>query len=293
MPRNKTLLLLHPFFLLCLCLLIANDHWWKQAYSNTLTGKIFDFAGVFVMAVSLVACFRVKKIYAVIFTVLFFAWWKSPLSETVIISFGLTRVIDYSELNALAILPVVFYLKPFYYSRLNPRYALPFVAVISWTAMVATSFPYRPGGFMYPPGRVEHNKQWLTKLTEDQFFHKLDSLQIPWKKDSLVYLPIQPYKLMMVTKSDRDSVYRMTPVDQLKDTLLYFEKDMGSHYFIPYLSLENDTITNIRFRFYDAGKRRVLEIMEVIIPPKMSYDYYLKNRVRKKYNAIIKSFLLE
>jgi hypothetical protein len=293
MPRNQTSLLLHPFFLLNLFLLIANDHWWKHAYPNALTGKISDFAGVFVQAVFLVACCRFKKIYAIIFTALFFAWWKSPLSETVIAGFGLARVVDYSDLAAISVLPIVFYLKPFQYGRLHYRYAIPFIAVIAWTAMVATTLPYRFGGFRYPEGYVLVDKRWLTKLTVDQFFQKLDSLHISWKQDSLVYLPVDANKMMMVVKNGPDSVYQMTPVEKLKDTLLFYEKDMGPHYIIPFLALEKDTITNIRFRIHDNGKRRVLELIEMNIPPDMATQYYLRHRVRKKYRELVRSFILE
>lgn len=293
MLRNQTSLLLHPFFLLNLFLLIANDHWWKQEYGNALTGKISDFAGVFIMAVFLVACCRFKKIYAVIFTALFFAWWKSPLSEPFIDALGLARIIDYSDLIALAVLPVVFFLQPFRYGKLQPKYAVPFIALITWTAMVATTLPYRFGGFRYPEGYVSVDKRWLTKLTVDQFFQKLDSLHIPWKHDSLVYLPVNSYRMMMAVKNGPDSVYQMTPVDKLKDTLLYYEKDMGSHYIIPFLALEKDTITHIRFRIYDNGKRRVLELIEMNIPPDMAAQYYFTHRVRKKYRDLVKSFMLE
>jgi hypothetical protein len=293
MPRNKTSLLLHPFFLLNLFLLIANDHWWKHAYSNALTGKISDFAGLLVMAVCLVACCGFKKIYAVIFTALFFAWWKSPFSETVIASLGLRRVIDYSDLAALTMLPIVFLLKPFQYSGLQMRHAIPFVAAITWTAMVATTYPYMFGGMGYPKGYVLVDKRWATKLTTDQFLQKLDSLHIPWRQDSLVYLPVNPYGMMMVVKNSTDSAYRMTPVDELKDTLLYYEKNMGSHYIIPFLALEKDTITDIRFRIYDNGKRRVLELIEMNIPPDMAAQYYFRHRVRKKYRELVKSFMLE
>ena len=292
MPRTKTLLLLHPFFLLNLFLLVANDHWWKHEYANGLTGKISDFAGVFVMAVCLIACCRFKKITAIIFTVLFFTWWKSPLSEPFIVIFGLARVVDYSDLMALTILPVVFYLKPFHYVKLPVKYAIPFVAVIAWTAMVATSLPYTVGGYYYPQGHVKIDKRWTTKLTEEEFLHKLDSLHITWTTDSSEYLPVRTRGLLMVMKSEQDSTYHMTEVDDIKDTLFYYKKQLGKHYLIPYLALTKDTLINVRFRFHNDKRRRVVELMEMTIPADMSYYYYLERSERKRYEALMKTFML-
>src|ERR1700755_3174825 len=112
MPRSRINLLLHPFFLLNLFLLIANDHWWKHEYTNVLTGKISDFAGVIVLAIALIACFGMNRKYAVLSTAFLFCFWKSPLSGPLIEFFGLIRVVDYTDLLALSVLPLVFYIQP-------------------------------------------------------------------------------------------------------------------------------------------------------------------------------------
>lgn len=202
MSRKNLLLLLHPLFLFNLFLLIANDHWWKYAYANALTGKISDFAGVFVMAVFLVACLRVRKVIAVLATALFFVWWKSPLSEPFITASGFTRVVDYTDLLALTILPFIFFIKPYPYSTVTfpVRYFTISIAGISIMAMLATTMPMRDV-FHYPPGKVFVNKEWRTKLTKEQFFYKLDSLQIPWKKEYVEYLPVNTNGLMFVKKT--------------------------------------------------------------------------------------------
>jgi hypothetical protein len=295
MPRKNLFMLLHPLFLFNLFLLIANDHWWKYAYSNTLTGKISDFAGVFVLAVFLVACFRIRKVIAVLATALFFVWWKSPLSEPVISALGFTRVVDYSDLMALTVLPLVFFIKPFQYPSLSfyGRLLTPIVAGITLLAIVATTFPYKPAGYHYPHGRVAVNKKWRTQLTKEAFFQKLDSLQIAYKKEYVEYLPVNTQGLMLVKKSGADSTYRMTPVGELKDTMLYYEKSLGEHYVIPYFVLGKDTLTNIQFIFHDGSKKRFIEVMAITIPPGLEYDYHLSRPIRKKYWALLKSFMLE
>jgi hypothetical protein len=294
MSRKNLSLLLHPLFLINLFLLIANDHWWKYAYPNALTGKISDFAGVFVLAVFLVACFSIRKVIAVLVTALFFVWWKSPLSEPVITFFELVRVIDYPDLFALSVLPLVFYIRPYQYPAIKfpVRYFTVLIAGITLTAIVATTMPVREF-WRYPPGRVSVNKHWRTQLTTDQFLHKLDSLQIPWKKGHFEYLPVYTQGLMLVEKNGTDSIDRMKPVDDLKDTMLLYQKDLGEHYLIPYLALEKDTITNVRFYFHEYRKKRYFTIIAMTIPEGMQYNYYMKRPIRKKYWAIFKSFMLE
>lgn len=291
MPGSKRSLLLHPLFLLSLFLLVANDHWWKQAFGNALTGKISDFAGVLVLAVFLVACLRFSKVSAIILTAFIFTWWKSPLSQPFINAFHLTRVIDYSDLFALLILPLVFLMHPFGY-KYSIKYVSLVVGLFTFMAMVATSLPYQPG-FRYPPGRMAVNKEWKMKLTVDEFFQKLDSLHITWRKDSVEYLPAAAGQLMLVTKSGKDSIYHMTRVDQLKDTILLYEERLGEHYVIPSLVIEKDTITNIRFRLLDQGKKRVLHVMSMTIPSNMSSAFMIERSVRKRYNKLIRTFLLE
>ena len=39
-------LLLHPLAIVALVVLVLNDHWWKEAFGNALTGKLSDFAGL-------------------------------------------------------------------------------------------------------------------------------------------------------------------------------------------------------------------------------------------------------
>lgn len=40
--------ILHPLFLVCLALLLCNDFWLKEEFSNVITGKLSDFTGLFI-----------------------------------------------------------------------------------------------------------------------------------------------------------------------------------------------------------------------------------------------------
>jgi hypothetical protein len=101
-----------PGFLLALAVLLANDLWWKAAFHNWLTGKLSDVAGLFVVVV-LATAFRPARAGAIaVTTAIAFTVWKSPLSQPLIDAWNaaapyhIARVVDYSDLLALAVIPV-------------------------------------------------------------------------------------------------------------------------------------------------------------------------------------------
>ncbi|NUN12184.1 MAG: hypothetical protein HUU55_00955 [Myxococcales bacterium] len=53
--------LLHPLWVVSLCLLVVNDHWFKQVYPGWLSGKISDFVGLIVAPWVLCALFGVRR----------------------------------------------------------------------------------------------------------------------------------------------------------------------------------------------------------------------------------------
>lgn len=98
-------------FIGSLILLLANDFFLKNAYPNYLTGKLSDFSGlvVFYGVISFLIGLRLKNLFVV---VTLFIYWKSDLSQPLIDAFNsmslfnISRVIDYSDLMALIVLPV-------------------------------------------------------------------------------------------------------------------------------------------------------------------------------------------
>lgn len=151
MIRHEKQLLLHPFFLFSLLALLLNDHWLKYMCPGWITGKLSDFAGLLVFPVFWTFFFPMYKKYIYICTTLVFLWWKSPLSEGLIFFFNknlhlpLQRVIDYSDLAALLMLPLAWRLKPAAINGENLllRMTRNGVAAISLLACCATSVPAR------------------------------------------------------------------------------------------------------------------------------------------------------
>ena len=138
-----------PLFLLGLFLLVLNDFVLKEAFGNLLTGKLSDFAGMFIFPLFWLALFPKRKKLIFILSGLFFIWWKSPLSQGVIEAwnglgiFQMGRVVDYSDLLSLLMLPLAWWYAAFVekgkavvFVKLNPAIPL----ALACFAFVATSY---------------------------------------------------------------------------------------------------------------------------------------------------------
>jgi hypothetical protein len=134
------------WFIIGLAILLLNDFVLKSLYPNWLTGKLSDFAGLFVFVLFWTAFFPKQKIGVFILTIVLFVYFKSSFSEPMIElwnNFGfwnIYRVVDYTDLTAFAILPFAYlYEKNIEQSKnlkFNPIYAV----FASCIAFMATSF---------------------------------------------------------------------------------------------------------------------------------------------------------
>lgn len=98
-------------FIISIILLLLNDFYLKYYHTSYLTGKLSDFAGLFAFPYFFNHLFQKKSKWIYILTGTFFIYWKSSYSQSFIdfsndLGFGLSRVVDYSDLLALSILPV-------------------------------------------------------------------------------------------------------------------------------------------------------------------------------------------
>lgn len=290
-------LLLHPLFLINLIILIVNDGWLKYAWPGFITGKLSDITGIFVFIVFLNTLLPNKKWFTAVFTVLFFTWWKSPLSGSVITCINETlhlpiqRVVDYTDLFALLVIPAAWRLQPFEYKTiLLSRLVKPVAFLFTLHALCATSY-YRPG-YITPANHLWLDKTYKTKLTEDQVLHKLDSMHISYHLDSVEMYPAITTNLYLKVEHGEDSTEWVSAAE-IQTPRLYYKYIDEPYYKIPSLELEQDTLRNIKFRVQNLGRKRLLEVISLEVPGKMNFAYYMQPRLYKKYRAMIKSVLLE
>ena len=138
--------LVSPGFLVGLTALLLNDFVLKQQFHDGLTGKLSDFAGLFIFPLFWAAFFPRRRFFIYVLTAAAFVVWKSPYSQPLIESWNslpfvsIGRTVDYSDLLALVALPL-----SYAYSRIpsgipSPRSAIYLMAVVSMFAFIATSF---------------------------------------------------------------------------------------------------------------------------------------------------------
>ena len=150
--------LFSPYFLLALLLLLLNDHFLKAAYPGFLSGKLSDFAGLFIFPYFFAALFPqgVKAIYWL--SAIGFIWWKSAFATGFIYwwsvhIFPIGRVVDSTDLIALLIMPISYLLwkksmlsKTQLLNRLSNK-AIPLIRMlimgVSFFAFIATTMAPR------------------------------------------------------------------------------------------------------------------------------------------------------
>lgn len=166
-------LLTTPAFLLALAVLLLNDWVGKAEYGNWLTGKLSDFAGLFVFPIFWTAIFPKHKRLVFIAVAAFFIFWKSPFCQFLIDGWSslgmwqIGRVVDYSDLLALSMLPLAFKFcnrsLPDSPLKINPVFPL----AISVFAFAATS---------RAEGIVTYDKPYLLEMSKNDFKKGLQKL---------------------------------------------------------------------------------------------------------------------
>jgi hypothetical protein len=168
-------LLRSKLFLLGVVVLAVNDHYLKLAYPNWFTGKLSDFAGLFILPIFLSAISPRLIKFNYIFSALAFIIWKSPLVEPLIvggnaIGIPLHRTVDPTDLIALAILPLSY----IYANRIpltgliSNRWAINSLAVICFLILTATS--------MAPNMSREINKSYKLKGSKSLILKEIEQL---------------------------------------------------------------------------------------------------------------------
>lgn len=140
----------NPFFLVSLGVLILNDWVLKAVFHNYVTGKLSDFAGLFAFPFfgSVLFPKRTKEIH--LGTALFFVFWKGPFSEVFVNTFGLFRVVDFSDNIALISVFVSFQLlkKEAFLFKFHPI-LLQFIFLLSCFSFIATTRPPGPEDYAF------------------------------------------------------------------------------------------------------------------------------------------------
>ena len=284
-PISKKLLL-HPLYILSLILLISNDWVFKEMFHNFWTGKLSDFAGLFIFPIffSVLMPNRIKAVH--IITALGFIFWKTPLSQPLLDfvywqGFVIERVIDYTDLVALiAILSSFLFIQYWHthknYSIVIPRVRLTYLVLfISFFAFCATS-PVRPIMMM---GDYNLEKDIDSKLTQKEIIEKLEAEGYHLEKGIAThswdesnrnqYPPARNNKLEIDTSESARNAWYITNVSVKEDTLQALNIYIAENY--------NQTETRVKLLGICIDSTKFLTNKEV-----NQYDRYLKRKILRK-----------
>ncbi len=135
------------WFIFGLFILLLNDFILKELYGNWITGKLSDFAGLFIFPLFWSALMPKMKTKIFWMTGITFIFWKSHYSQSLIDDWNslnlmtISRVVDYSDLIALTILPVAFRFENLKGRALTVKLSPIIPLLLSVFAFLATSRP--------------------------------------------------------------------------------------------------------------------------------------------------------
>lgn len=231
--------------------LLTNDFIFKYQFGGFLTGKLSDIAGLFIFPFFWSVFFARNKFVIYLLTVFIFTIWKTPLSTDLInwtnqtLGTEFSRVIDYSDLMALGILPLSYRHLQRIETRVSTQYnfrLVPFlISGVSLFAFVATSLPRKE-----VKKDLFIGQSYLIDLTKEEIFQNrmhaatalCDSLEVNMV-DSLFFINFRSGDNSFLTEV---KIYK---VDNSKTS-------------IEFVSLKSYTATGKLFRWFDEKdlKRR-------------------------------------
>ena len=236
MNERNLQLLVSPGFVVGLSVLLLNDFVFKQQFHNGFTGKLSDFAGLFIFPLFWTALFPRLKFSIYLVTAILFVFWKSVYSQPLIESwndlpfFSIARTVDYSDLFSLVCLSL-----SFVYSKraslipsLHPVMYL--FAVISLFAFTATSYSKKTSygnGYQFHSSKTEliERMRHLPLHDVHSSFGESDTFEIIFDsctgKAAVTIRQEENQSIIVLEEID----YRCPSGGEKQEMLKYFEKE--------------------------------------------------------------------
>lgn len=290
MSKQRLYLLIQPAFLFSIALLLFNDLSFKYEFHNWVTGKLSDFAGLFALAIFLIAFFPSKRKQVLITVAIFFAWWKSPLASSFIwfcqnkFELPINRVVDYTDLIALIVLPFA-YRSSDREERISiyPKPVL--IAVMSFVALFAFCFTSMPRNAMYyqeKEGYVSYYKYFKTIKSQEQVLQALTQKGIFYTLDSITY---RRTNADFVWRAGDSNTVKWNAIPNAGDSLIYIRRAETPFYTISSYTINGKLVKDIRFSFYKGKKKNDISVLSFI-----SEEYLRSNdaKMRREFKKALR-----
>ena len=262
-------------------LLFLNDHMFKWWYPNFVTGKISDFAGIFILPMFLAHVTGGRKVLSILVTLILFLWWKSPFSETFIEWYNefaiipITRLVDYSDYLALSMLPFSFIVmkrKSLETNKGTHSVLVSFVVLPMISLVFMSTSP--PKSFYYHFNEGNLNCYGCT-------------LKVEMSKEEIIgYLK----KMDLDIQKDTTLRENMNHLSEYWDSPLANENGQWPFYSIGQIILEKDTIKNLQFALEPIGEKGAKIYLNGMVVPQDMTESSFKRKMVLHYRKRLKKY---
>ncbi|WP_337965642.1 hypothetical protein [uncultured Flavobacterium sp.] len=230
--KIKFELLTSELFILGILLVLVNDFYLKYAFSNAITGKLSDFAGLFIFPffISIFLPKHALKIY--ISTALFFVFWKLEISTSFInyisqiSNLAFYRTVDISDLIALSVLPFSYkyFKKESIVDKKSYFIINSVIGTLCFFTILADSQPRQRVG-----KKIKSDKVYTISIRKEKLYKELNSHEAGLylgESDSLIYFyfEIPKYnasataKVMIKEDSERNTIVKIDSISDITIT---------------------------------------------------------------------------
>ena len=273
----------NPAFFIGLVLLFLNDQVLKWTFANTWTGKLSDLAGLLIFPLFLSFVWPRFWKWTPLLTAIGFIWWKSPYSEAFLSWYNqlavipLTRVVDYSDLWCLLVLPLSFLLLLRIRAApilLLPPSRLPIMLVLTISIMVfmATSPPARYY-YMMSNGDLHLYANYKVRMNKKEILEKLDQLDMEVRIDTALW------------QMEGKHAYPYPFPDSTIESCPYYR--------IEELVLGEDTLRHIQFALVRLSDNKTKIYLNGLVSGQDIPDWETEKEWRKYYRRILKRELVK
>ena len=264
------------YFILSLVILLLNDFYLKYEFSNFITGKLSDFACLFIFPYFISVFFSNKTKGIYIFTFLFFIFWKLEISEqfikfiSQITDFAFYRTVDLTDLIALSILPISYHYfhekNEEHKENKNNNFALnSLIGVVTIYSFLADTNPRQEAKV-----KIKSEKEFTIQISKKQILNNLITSDTNiLETDSLftISFDVPKYraeataKVRIIKADEKNTIFKIDSISEVSVTgRLFFgisqsnidgcEKMNASEYEENFKTNCIDIITNVRTTEY-------------------------------------------
>ncbi|WP_204345033.1 hypothetical protein [Psychroserpens algicola] len=276
MKFQRRHLLLNYIFIGCLIVLVLNDHILKWEYSNWLTGKLSDFAGMLILPIIITYCNPKHLKFNLVLSAVLFMFWKSSLSTNAIALYNTyafiktSRVVDYTDYIALIMLPIAYYIitkintNPQYF-QIKTRFNSAYIFVLTLFILISET-----------PGR-----QYYITHTDSNFkCHNCD-------------LKLDMSQAEILEKLKRFNIKADTNYNQINENRYGFSEDSLNYYTIKAFIINQDTLRNADISLRSPVSGKTIISLNGFDYEKPISNQKMKRKLNRHFKKIVKSYFRE